>query len=84
MQEYVTEEQCNIKIRDADGRFYFWRNSFLSVIAVIFGTIAANYLYVNSRTELSNERISASDKTIAVMQRDIEYIRNSADEQKAT
>jgi len=84
MEEFVTEDLCAERNRDKDGRFYFWRNSFLAVIAIIFGGIASCYLYVNARTELSNEKISASDKTIAVMQRDIDYIRQSVDEQKAT
>jgi hypothetical protein len=71
-------------MKDAEGRFYFWRNGFLAVVGVIFGCIGGSYMYMNLCIASQNDRIVVSERAQAVMQVDIDYIKKSVNEQKET
>lgn len=65
-----------------EGKFYFWRNLFLSVIVSIFMTIGAAVAFSFTLFRSVENCSKNNEKSIAITQTDVKYFREEQREMK--
>jgi len=58
-----------------EGKFYFWRNLFMSVIVSIFVCIGAAVAFSWSMFQTAESKVRHNEKCIAVMETEVSHFR---------